>query len=140
MCAEVAAPESQVVVRRSGSFGVLPAQVATPLALALTELVQNAVEHGYCDGRTGPEGSGLIDVRVDRTDAGLRVEVVDDGAGLPTGFDLDRSTQLGLQIVRTLVTGELRGSLTLTARALAPGEQGSGTRSVLQVPLAAATG
>jgi two-component sensor histidine kinase len=137
MCAEVAAPECQVVVRRSGSFGVLPAQVATPLALALTELVQNAVEHGYCDDRAGPGRSGRIDVRADRKGAGLQVEVVDDGVGLPTGFDLDRCAQLGLQIVRTLVTEELRGTLTLTSRALAPGDGGTGTRSVLQVPLAA---
>jgi two-component sensor histidine kinase len=95
------------------------------------------VEHGYCDDRAGPGRSGRIDVRADRKGAGLQVEVVDDGVGLPTGFDLDRCAQLGLQIVRTLVTEELRGTLTLTSRALAPGDGGTGTRSVLQVPLAA---
>ncbi len=136
MCAEVAAAESQVVVRRSGSFGVLPAQVATPLALALTELVQNAVEHGYSGGGGGPGGSGLIEVRVDRSDTSLRLEVLDDGAGLPDGFDLDRCAQLGLHIVRTLVTEQLQGSLTLTPRSLGPGNGVTGTRSVLRLPLA----
>ena len=55
MCAEVAAPES--VGRRcgaSGAFGELPAEVATALAMVLTELVQNAVEHAYPDGRGRP--------------------------------------------------------------------------------------
>ena len=31
----------------------LPASVATPLAVVLTELLQNAVEHAFVDGRPG---------------------------------------------------------------------------------------
>ncbi len=127
MCADVAAPESSVEVRRTGAFGELPAEVATVLALALTELVQNAVEHAYPDG-----AAGAIEVRADRADGGLRVSVVDDGAGLPAGFDLAASSRLGLRIVRTLVDSELRGAL-----ALERGAAGVGTRAVLDVPLAA---
>ena len=123
MCAEVATAESQVQVVRSGSFGVLAAEVATPLAMVLTELVQNAVEHAF------PAGTGRIVVEVARAPHELVVGVVDDGLGLPPGFDLPTSTRLGLQIVRTLVAGELQGTL-----ALEPGERG-GTRAVLQVPL-----
>ena len=123
MCAEVTTAESQVQVVRSGSFGVLAAEVATPLAMVLTELVQNAVEHAF------PAGTGRIVVEVARAPHELVVGVVDDGRGLPPGFDLSTSTRLGLQIVRTLVAGELQGSL-----ALEPGERG-GTRAVLQVPL-----
>ena len=129
MCAEVAAPESSVVVRRTGSFGELPAEVATPLAMVLTELVQNAVEHGFPD-TGGDSATGTIAVRATRTEAHLRVEVVDDGVGLPVGFDLGATSQLGLQIVRTLVSAELRGSLVLTA-----GEDGCGTRALVDVPL-----
>ncbi len=53
----------------------------------------------------------------------LHVTVVDDGAGLPEGFDLDGSTSLGLSIVRTLVESELDGQLEMGAgpRAAAPG-------------------
>ena len=47
----------------------------------------------------------------------LAVSVIDDGAGLPPGFDPTRSDRLGLQIVRTLVEGELGGSLSLRRRA-----------------------
>ncbi len=125
MCAEVAAPESSVDVRRTGAFGELPAEVATVLAMVLTELVQNAVEHAYPDG-----AAGRIEVRADRTDEGLRVTVLDDGAGLPEGFDLAASPRLGLRIVRTLVDGELRGAIVLE-----PGPRGSGTRAMLDVPL-----
>ena len=124
MCAEVAATGAVVEVVRTGTFGVLPAEVATPLSMVLTELVQNAVEHGYPDGEVG-----RIEVGVHREEGRLVVEVVDDGAGLPPGFDLDASTRLGLQIVRTLVAGELGGEVLLSPRA------GRGTRVELRVPL-----
>jgi two-component sensor histidine kinase len=120
MCAEVAAPESQVSVVRHGEFGVLAAEVATPLAMVLTELVQNAVEHA---------AASRIEVDVQRTDAALTLVVRDDGQGLPTGFALGESERLGLKIVRTLVEGELRGTIDL-----APVPSG-GTAATLVVPL-----
>jgi two-component system, sensor histidine kinase PdtaS len=123
MCAEVAAPEADVRVVRTGSFGELSADVATPLSMVLTELVQNAVEHGF------PTGSGRIDVRVERSDDRLEVRVEDDGRGLPEGFDLAASPRLGLSIVRTLVDSELRGSLALRPR------DGGGTTVAVDLPL-----
>jgi len=124
MCAEVAAPESDVRVTRSGTFGELPAEVATALAMVLTELVQNAVEHAY-----PAPGTGGIDVEAQREDDVLVVHVLDEGAGLPPEFSLESSARLGLRIVRTLVEGELRGRLALEPRV------GQGTRAVLRVPL-----
>jgi two-component sensor histidine kinase len=125
MCAEVAAPESDVRVHRTGDFGELPAEVATALAMALTELVQNAVEHAYPAG-----AGGTIDVVVRREQDRLTLEVRDQGAGLPPGFDLVSSPRLGLQIVRNLVEGELQGTL-----AVRPTGTQRGTCAQLQVPL-----
>ena len=85
--------------------------------------MQNAVEHGLA-GRDG-------EVRVSVTEGGpdrLVVTVADDGAGLPVGFDLVTGGGLGLQIVRTLVEGELSGSLTIE-----PGAPG--TRVTLDLPI-----
>ena len=110
---------------RSGSFGEVRAEVATALALVLSELVQNAVEHGL------DRGPGLLEVRAGRVGGMLRLEVLDDGVGLPAGFDLAASERLGLQIVRTLVEGELGGTLQLDSR------DGGGTRALVEVPLAA---
>jgi len=126
MCAEVAATGAPVQVAQTGSFGVLDAAVATSLSMVLTELVQNAVEHAYPDGRPG-----RIAVVVDRSPHALVVQVIDDGAGLPEGFDLATSKRLGLQIVRTLVSAELGGQLLLE-----PAEP-RGTRAELRVPLGA---
>jgi two-component sensor histidine kinase len=123
--AEVAATESKVVLRREGEFGVLPAEIATPLVMVLNELLQNAVEHAFAPG-TG----GEVVVSVHRFRRQLHVTVADTGVGLPAGFVMDDSERLGLQIVRTLATGELRGTIELRTRV------GGGTEAVLVVPLA----
>ena len=47
------------VVRR-GSFGVLASETATPLAMVITEALQNAVEHGYPDPASGREGTIVL--------------------------------------------------------------------------------
>ena len=95
-------------------FGKLPSEAATPLAMVLTELLQNAVEHGYSDQEVATvDHSGRVVVTARRIVGRLHVVVEDDGRGLPDGFDLDSSTQLGLSIVRTLVESELGGVLEM---------------------------
>jgi two-component sensor histidine kinase len=124
MLGDVAGAGSRVKLGRSGSFGVLAATVATPLVMVLTEVVQNAVEHAFEDG-----GSGSVTVCAHRRIRSLDVSVVDDGQGLPDGFSLETSDRLGLQIVRTLVRSELRGTIDL--RPSPP----RGTQAILKIPL-----
>ncbi|MEZ5114862.1 MAG: sensor histidine kinase [Candidatus Nanopelagicales bacterium] len=107
-------------VVREGRFGSLPTDVATPVAMALSELLQNAVEHA---------GATTVRLRPSLDGDRLCVAVVDDGAGLPPDFDPDASGRLGLQIVRTLVTEDLGGALRLERPA------GGGLRAVLEVPV-----
>jgi two-component sensor histidine kinase len=148
---EVAATEAPVAMRREGTFGVLPAEIATSLVMVLNELLINAVEHGFApaagdgggDGAeveaaagppaAGPDGDGAargeVVVSVHRFRKQLHVTVADNGVGLPDGFNADRSGRLGLQIVRALATGELRGTIELRNRL------GGGTEAVLVVPL-----
>jgi two-component sensor histidine kinase len=57
------------------------------------------------------------------------VTVADSGVGLPADFDLDSTTSLGLQIVRTLVVSELGGRLRISRR------PGGGTEAVLDLPV-----
>src|SRR5262249_23717769 len=123
--AEVAAPESPVFTRREGSFGQLPAEIATPLVMVLNELLLNAVEHGF----DGGAGGGEVVVHARRARKELHVIVADNGRGLPEDFNPIASKRLGLQIIRTLTTGELRGTIDLRNRA------GGGTEAVLFVPL-----
>jgi two-component sensor histidine kinase len=124
MVGEVAAPETVVTLRREGSFGTLPAEIATALVMVVTELLQNAVEHAF-----GSADEGEVVLTAHRWRGMLHVTVADNGGGLPPGFDLEASERLGLQIVRTLVTGELGGTLEIRPRA------GGGTEAVLMLPL-----
>lgn len=102
-------PDRPVRFSVSGTGGRIPAHTATPLSVVLTELLQNAVDHGF------PEGSGGGDVAVvlGHDEGHLELRVIDNGRGVDTGFDLDSATGLGLSIVRTLVTTELNGTITM---------------------------
>ncbi|MEO6501727.1 MAG: histidine kinase N-terminal domain-containing protein [Jatrophihabitantaceae bacterium] len=126
MLGEVAGSGARVLVQRIGSFGQLPAELATPLVMVLTELVGNAVEHGFAGNR-----SGSVHVIGDRARGVLTVQILDNGVGLPEKFSLDNSDRLGLQIVRTLVEAELDATLELTGR----GPAQSGTAVTLRVPI-----
>lgn len=125
MVAEVSGEESRVVIRREGEFGILAAELATPLVMVLTELVQNALEHAF-----EPGSRGEVVLRAERSAGSLQVTVSDDGRGLPVDFSLSRAERLGLQIVRTLVGSELQGSLELQRG------QPRGTVAMLSLPLA----
>jgi two-component sensor histidine kinase len=128
MAGEVSAAEVGVIPKITGSFGQLSAAVATPLAMVLTELLQNALQHGFSGAQAARE-PGLIEVVVVREPERLTVTVADTGVGLPEGFELDSTTSLGLQIVRTLVVGELGGRLRITPR------RGGGTEAVVDLPI-----
>jgi two-component sensor histidine kinase len=128
MAGEVSTAEVRVVPKIIGSFGLLSAAVATPLAMVLTELLQNALQHGFVDPKAARE-HGLLEVVVVREPERLMVTVADSGVGLPEGFDLDLATSLGLQIVRTLVVGDLGGRLRITPR------PGGGTEAVVDLPV-----
>jgi two-component sensor histidine kinase len=119
-----ATAESRAKVRREGGFGSLPAALATPLVLVLTELVHNALAHAFEPGRAGE-----VVVSAHRTAGVLDVVVGDDGRGMPPGFDVERAEGLGLQIVRTLLASELDSGLEVRPR------PGGGTEAVLRLPV-----
>lgn len=98
---------SEISIVREGALGSLESRIATPLALVITELIYNALEHGL-----DSEGTHLT-IRINRGESQATVTIIDDGVGLPEGFTLAGSSNLGLQIVRTLTENELRGTLQL---------------------------
>ncbi|MFC4554206.1 sensor histidine kinase [Georgenia faecalis] len=102
LAADVASAAGVVRTESRGSFGQVGADDATALAVVLTELVANAVEHGL-----GTQG-GTVVVEAERDDRDLTVWVRDDGAGLEDGTIM---AGLGSQIVTTLVRGELDGTI-----------------------------
>jgi two-component sensor histidine kinase len=103
-----------------GKFGQLRSEIATPLAVALTEIVSNAIEHGLANR------SGLVLVNADRKPKRLEITVSDNGTGLKDG---ELGPGLGTQIVRALVEGELRGSI----RWFSPSD--GGTKVSISLPI-----
>ena len=87
-------------VKISGSSGVLPSEIATPLAMVLSELLLNAMEHS---------GAQRVWIEYERNDSQIKLRVSDDGAG----FDPWRIEGLGLDIVQTLVSDQLHGHLAI---------------------------
>ena len=106
-----------VHIERHGECGALSADVTTPLAMAITELLQNAVEHAQ---------ARHITVSLARMDHMVEMTVGDDGVGIAMPPPTDG---LGLQIVESLVSGELRGSFTVAASS-------TGTQARIAVPIA----
>ncbi|MGP9538981.1 sensor histidine kinase [Brachybacterium sp. AOP43-C2-M15] len=95
--------DSQVEVRtqKVGRVGSIRAEEATPLALVVTELATNAVEHGLS------ETGGTLTIRSERTGSHLIIAIEDDGEGMGSA----KPTGLGTNIALTLVQGQLGGTL-----------------------------
>jgi two-component sensor histidine kinase len=82
-----------------GTEGIaLAADKAVPLALIVTELLNNSIEHGFA-GRDA--GELRMDLERSGTDE-IVLTVQDNGNGLPVGFDLKQAKSLGLRIVQSL--------------------------------------
>jgi two-component system, sensor histidine kinase PdtaS len=91
----------------------MEAATAIPLGFIVTELVTNAAKHAR---------SNII-VRIGGAlAASYSLSVIDDGPGLPPGFDPVRSKGLGMTIVLALVE-QIRGTLKIL-----PGDDGRGTK------------
>jgi two-component system, sensor histidine kinase PdtaS len=123
--------DQHIHIRYEGKFGMMPAQDATPLSLVLTELITNAVEHGFENRK-----EGNITISVGRSGRNLNVVVEDDGSGRPTeesdGMARSVGSGLGTQIINTFVTNDFGGTVHWEDR------PGGGTRVVLDMKLRAA--
>jgi len=97
----------------AGETAEIPTVLAIPLGFIVNELITNAAK--YADGN--------IIIRFETTRAARHsLSVIDEGPGLPPGFDPSHSSGLGMKIVRALVR-QIGGTLEI-----APGDHGRGTR------------
>jgi two-component sensor histidine kinase len=129
MAEEAAASfDRPVRIEVRGDPGEVPADAATPLAVVVAELLQNAVEHAFSGpGPWDDPAARRIGIELSNDGVELQVRVWDNGRGLPQGFDVSETTSLGLSLVRDLVTGQLKGQIMM-------GGEG-GTRVALAFPL-----
>ena len=100
--------EKPISIELQGEFGELPAEIATPLAMAVVEILQNAIEHGRPTFEP-------VQINATKSNGQIRITITDGGPGIEKGKDVFATDQLGLQIVRTLIVDELGGGLTISA-------------------------
>ncbi len=108
-----------------GSRVELSPSLANSLAMAINELVWNSCAHGFDPGQKGSVG-----VSASVINGVAKVEVRDNGKGIPESFDLDQDAHTGLSIVRNLVERDLNGKLTLCRK--------DGTSATITWPVASA--
>ena len=100
----------------------LPVDQAIPCALALNEIISNIHKHAFSGRR-----SGLVEISSSKKADKLRFIIRDNGIGLPSGFDIEKSNRLGLKLMRTLVEQQLHGNVQITSKA--------GTEVVIEFPM-----
>jgi two-component sensor histidine kinase len=83
---------------------------AVPVGLIINELVTNAMEHAFTDGRRGEIKVSIVPVG----ESQLQLTVSDNGIGLPDDFDAQQSESLGLRLVSALAERQLNGSLEVS--------------------------
>jgi len=119
----------------NGELGTLSTDLATPLAVALAELLTNAVEHAFVNfGGSENHQVGVVTLNLYQEDGNAVAEIRDNGRGLGEDFSLDVPTSLGLSIVRDLVRTQLNGSLEMNS---VPYAEGGGTFVRVVVPTTA---
>jgi two-component sensor histidine kinase len=89
----------------------LPVDQAIPCALAVNEVLSNAYKHAF-KGRK----KGTIRISAVQENGRICIMIRDDGIGLPAHFDISRTNSLGIQLIRTLVQHQLKGSFTVKSQ------------------------
>jgi PAS domain S-box-containing protein len=80
---------------------------AIPCGLLINELITNALKHAFPDNR-----AGTVRVSLARAGDQLRLEVRDNGVGLPHSWNAYKANSIGLQLVVTLAE-QLAGTLVV---------------------------
>ncbi|WP_052732601.1 tetratricopeptide repeat protein [Hymenobacter terrenus] len=104
--AQDAEPPTAVLINTQATGVYLNASTAVPLGLILNELLSNAYNHAFPDGR-----NGQVDLHISAPDSSgtFTATISDNGVGLPRNFKLENTSSLGLRLVNNL-TRQLKGT------------------------------
>jgi two-component sensor histidine kinase len=83
-------------------------ETVIPLGIILTEVVLNAFQHGFPDGREGEITISLLGTG----DQGFELIVKDNGVGIPDDFDLDSPKSFGMRLVN-LFSRQMNGTVKI---------------------------
>lgn len=118
-------PDKDIRLELTGESVYLPSRQATACSLIINELLQNALEHGFEQKKTG-----FIRLNLEDTGDEVIMHVVDNGDGLPLDFQLEQTTSMGLHIIKILVQDDLKGQIHFSNR----GQNGEGLSVTIKFP------
>jgi signal transduction histidine kinase len=101
-------------------------------SFVLQPLVENALRHGLL----GKPAGGSVRIDAERRDGTLRLSVVDDGVGLPRGWEPGAGSGVGVKNIRARLASMYGGAASLV---IEPRADGAGTRAVVTLPLESAS-
>ncbi len=87
---------------------ILHSKNARNIYLIINEMILNSIEHGFENRK-----KGIIGLNIQETKEACIIELYDNGNGLPEDFGKKPSKSLGLQIIHTLVEGDMGGCFEL---------------------------
>lgn len=112
--------KNRITIHKKINIPQLDVDTVIPLALIINELISNALKYAFRDGRKGE-----ISIFLGHHETGIRLEVSDDGIGLPEHFALETSSNFGLKLINIL--SDRLGATWTT-------HSGNGTRMTLHIP------
>jgi len=84
-------------------------ETAIPCGLILNEVVSNSLKHAFPNGR-----SGKISILVQKgNEEIIHLTISDNGVGFAKGVDHEKKGTLGLELISTLLTGQLKGEMNV---------------------------
>jgi two-component sensor histidine kinase len=101
---------------------------AIPCGLMLNELLTNALKYAFPAGSDRSGQEQVITIGMREENQKIILQVSDNGAGIPEGFDMRSARSLGLKLVNRL-TGQLQGDLDVASAA------GRGTNYTITFPV-----
>ncbi len=112
--------KNRITIHKKINIPQLDVDTVIPLALIINELISNALKYAFRDGRKGE-----ITIFLEQDETGIKLEVSDDGIGLPEHFAVETSSNFGLKLINIL--SDRLGATWTT-------HSGKGTRMTLIIP------
>lgn len=130
VASETSHSEREIAFESEGDPGEVSAEIATPLAVVLAEILANAVEHAFVGWHEDdPDFVCCVGVAMANDRETVDIRVSDNGCGISDQVVAGKTKSLGLAIVRSLVETQLRGSIAFNS------PHGGGTEVHIAVPL-----
>jgi two-component sensor histidine kinase len=112
LCRSYGGQHRKVQLAVNGNVPGLNINKAIPCGLIINEIVSNSLKHAFPPSFQG-RPKVTVEMRL-RGEKNIQLTVKDNGIGLPEGFDMSKSTSLGMELIRIITEDQLQGKVRQT--------------------------